>query len=150
MSFSAKNELILNRQLKVQELVLNFSITGNATPASVAITRDEPAILFVKTEGVDQITAQIASGETASYSVSPNDANGIANFLVIVHEETVAKVVHCAIHDRVTGAEHPCKLGDADGLSSLGKVMLTMDSATALNTGNLIDAALVLKYIVQD
>lgn len=150
MSFEAKHESVRNRQLKVQRLVLGFSITGNATPASVAITRDEPSLLFVKTEGVDQITGALAAGETATYTVSPVDADGTVNFLINVRDEEVSKVVACHIHNRVTGILEPCKLGDADGLSSEGKIMLTMDSATALNAANTIDGALIVEYIVQD
>lgn len=152
MSFQSKNELAAGQQLKVQELAIPFTITANATPASVVTRNDLPAVMFTRTEGVDGITVAsgaLESGETATFSVSPVDANGIINILLKLTPDTVAKVVSANVIDRVNGGSQPCKLGDADGLSSLGKIMLTMDATTNLATTNL-DACLIVKYIVAE
>jgi len=147
MPFQAKNEQVLQRQLKVQRLVIPFTITANATPASVSLRNDEPSVLFLKSEGVDQITAAQGS-ETATYSVSPNDANGIVNMFVKL-DESCAKVCRASVTDRVNGGSQPCKLGDADGLSSGGNIMLTMDSSVNHATTD-FDGCLEVEYIVSE
>jgi hypothetical protein len=149
MSFQAKNDQVLQRQLKVQRLVIPFTITANATPASVVIRNDEPSVLFIKSEGVDQITAALASGETATYSVSPNDANGIINIYVKIDGDDCDKVCRASVVSRTTGAAQPVKLGDADGISSVGNIMLTMDSTVDFSTTN-FDGCLEVEYIVSE
>lgn len=150
--FSAKDPLVRGRQLKVQRLVIPFAITGNATPASVVLRSDEPAVLFLRSEGVDQITSSsgaLDSGETATYSTSPVDATGIFNILVKV-SEPIEKVCRAAVVSRTTGVAQPCYLGDADGISGNGnKIMLTCDSVVNLSSANL-DACLEVEYVVAE
>ncbi len=117
MPFQAKNDQVLQRQLKVQKLVIPFTVTANATPASVVLRNDEPSVLFLKSEGVDQITAAQGS-ETATFSVSPNDANGIMNMFVKIDSDDCEKVCRAEVTDRVNGGSQPCKLGSAPGISS--------------------------------
>ena len=92
-NFPAKDSLVLGRQLKVQRLVIPFSIVGHATASAVSISKDEPALLFIKTEGVDQITAVVDGSPTLT---SANDANCIFNILVNVGE-SIAKVMHANV-----------------------------------------------------
>lgn len=148
--FDSKNVLAAGRQLKVQKLVIPFKITASGVPANVVVRNDEPSLLFIRTEGVDQITSALASGETASYTVAPVDADGKVNFLVkLMPTEAAAKVMCAEVIDRVNGGSQPCKLGDADGLSSLGNIMLTMDATTNLATTDL-DACIRVEYAVVD
>lgn len=150
MSYQSKNSLVRGRQLKVQRLVIPFSVTASATPSAVSLRSDEPSILFLKSEGVDQISAALAVSETATYSVSPNDANGILNLLVkIQSEDSCAKVMRANVTDRVNGGSQPCKLGDADGISSAGNIMLTMDSSVDF-TSTSLDACLEVEYVVAE
>lgn len=150
--FQAKDTLVLGRQLKVQKLVIPFAITGNATPASVVLRSDEPGILFLRSEGVDQITSAngaIDSGETATYTVAASDASGIFNLLVKINEQ-IEKVQQARVVSRTTGVSHPCFLGDADGISGNGnKIMLTCDSTVDLSSANL-DACLEVEYVVSE
>lgn len=151
MSFQAKDEIVRSRQLKVQRLVIPFTVTSSATPASVVLRNDEPAVLFLRSEGVDQITTAsgaLDSGETATYSVSPNDANGIMNMLVKLNEVGL-KVCRAQVVSRTTGVAQPVFLGDADGLTSAGKLMLTMDSTVNFATTS-YDACLEVEYIVAE
>lgn len=151
MSYQSKNSQVQGRQLKVQSLIIPFAVTANATPALVVLSSDEPSILFLRSEGVNQITTAsgaLASGETATYSVAPNDANGIMNLLLKIQPNDVClKVMQANVIDRVNGGSQPCKLGDADGISSAGNIMLTMDSTVNLSTTNL-DACLEVEYVV--
>jgi hypothetical protein len=50
--------------------------------------------------------------------------------------------------DRVNGTVHPCKLGDADGMSSVGNIMLTADTTVDLSTTDL-SGAVIVEYIVE-
>lgn len=150
-SFYPKDSLVDDRQLKVQRLVIPFTITASATSANVVLASDEPSILFIRSAGVDQITTAsgaLASGEVATYTVAPVDATGICNLLVKLGE-SVSKVVEAKVWDRTNGLTEPCKLGDADGISSLGKIMLTLDSAVNFSTTN-YDGALCVSYIVSE
>lgn len=150
-SYDPKNELVLNRTLKVQTLQIPFVVVGNATPANVSLSNDEPSVLFLRSAGVDQITVAngaLDSGETATYTTAPSDVNGVLNALVKIGEP-VKKVVSAMIINRATGLVEPAFLGSATGITSNGnKVMLAIDSATALNAANTLNATLVVSYAV--
>lgn len=151
-SYYPKDSIVGDRQLEVQRLSIPFSVTASATPSAVVLTSDEPAILFLRSQGVDQITVAsgaLDSGETATYSVAPNDANGIMNLLVKVNGEVVQKITSMSIAERSTGQAEVCKLGSASGLSSEGKIMLTLDSAVNHSTTS-ADYSLEVAYIVQE
>lgn len=150
MSYDAKNELVRARQLKVQKLSLPFRIVGNATPASVAITKDDPSLLFVKTQGVDQITAALDTADGSPSLTAANDANGIFNLMVKVGE-SLGKIVKAQVTSRTDGVSHPCFIDDTDGISAAGdKILLTCDSTVALNAANTLDACLEVQYVVSE
>jgi hypothetical protein len=150
MSFESKNDQVMGRQLKVQRLVIPFDITASATPSAVVLHCDEPSFMFIKSEGVDQITPNLASGEVATYSVSPSDASGICNiFIRLQPEEKCLKVLRMGVMKRSTGAVEVCKLGDADGISSLGNIMLTVDSAVNFATTD-YDGCIDVEYVVDE
>lgn len=151
--YGAKDEVVQNRQLKVQRLSIPLLITGNATPASVVPRNDEPARLFLQTEGVNQITAALATNETATFSTgAPTDATGIFRCLVRINE-SIEKVVGAYCQNRVDGSFEPCSLGSATGIttgSGGGKsIMLSVDSDVNLASANL-DACLVVEYVVAE
>ncbi len=150
MSFESKNELVMGRQLKVQRLVIPFTITHSATPSAVVIHSDEPSVMFIQSEGVNEITAALAAGETATYTVSPVDASGTCNILIKLQpEERCAKVMRAGVVERATGVVEVCKLGDADGISSAGNIMLTVDSAVNFATTD-YDACIDVEYAVDE
>lgn len=152
MSYDPKNQQVLNRALKVQKLSIPFAVTGNATPASVVLANDEPALMFLKSEGVDQITAALASGETATYLVAPVDATGIMNVLVKINE-SVLKVVSMTAFSRSSGAPIAAKLGSASGITTGSgggsSIMVTTDSTVNYASAN-EDACLEIEYIVAE
>jgi hypothetical protein len=154
MSFQSKNSLVLGRQLKVQRLVIPFTVTGNATPASVVLRSDEPGILFLRSEGVDQITTAsgaLASGETATYSTAADDSDGIMNLFVKLQSEDVCvKVLRASVVSRTNGVQHPTMLGDADGISSAGNIMLTLDSTINFSAPANLDGCVEVEYIVAE
>lgn len=151
--YSAKDEVIQSRQLKVQRVAIPLSIVGNATAASVVPRNDEPARLFLQTAGVDQITGALDTNETATYTTAANDANGVFRALLKV-KEPVKKVCAAYCINRVSGVLEPAFLGSASGISTGtagGKsIMLAVDSATALNAANTLDACLVVEYEIDE
>lgn len=148
-NYDSKNELVGARQLKVQELCIPLAITGNATPASVILRNDEPAIMFLQSEGVDQITAALDAGETATYTSTADDSDGRFRILIKV-QEAVGKVCGATAYNRVTAENIPVFLGSATGIttgSAGGKsIMLVADSAVDLSAANL-GACIVVKYV---
>lgn len=148
MSYDSKNSQARGRQLKVQRLVIPFTITASATPSAVVLGCDEPGLMFLQSEGVDQITAALEDGETASYTVStPDDSDGELNiFIKLSPDESCSKVLRARVTSRTTGVSQPCMIGDADGISSEGNIMLTLDSAVDHSTTN-VDATLEVEYI---
>jgi hypothetical protein len=87
ISYQASNENVLACQLKVQSLTLPFSVAGNATPGSVVVTVQDPSILFINTQGVNQITAalQPAYGDVTPTFAAATDSTGVFNLLVWIN-----------------------------------------------------------------
>lgn len=146
-AYQAAKPEVLGRQLKVQKLSIPFTITHHATPASKTILVDEPAILFLQVEGIDQITVNngaIADAATLPTMSSESDASGIF-YAALNIGETVAKVVSAKMVSRASAEIVACTvLASADsGLVPIVKV----DCATDLSTTDL-DAVLELEYIV--
>jgi hypothetical protein len=159
MSYISKDVAVRGRQLKVQRLVIPFQIVGSATSGAVSPSSDAPAIMFLKTQGVDQITAALDSGDTATYSVAANDANGTFNVLLKISEQ-VEKVCRASCTRRsavLAEADDAmvCALGSSSGVvqnasANADKIMLTIDGELALNAANTLDACLEVTYIIQE
>ncbi len=155
MAFISKNEMVFDRQLKVQRLSIPFVIVGNASSASVAPSSDEPSVMFMKTQGVDQITPALASGESASFSNSPSDASGQFNIAIDV-KENVAKVCCARIKRRdasfAGSTEQVCSLEGISQKSGANctKLLLSCDSDIDLSGANTLDACLEVEYIVAE
>lgn len=157
-SYEAKDSIVEGRQLKVQRLSIPFVITGNATAASVVIGCDEPAVLFLKTEGVDQITEASgclddAAEETAlNFNDAASDASGIFNLCVKI-KEPIGRYIVSHVTSRLDGVSHPCYIGDtteSDGQSANGdKLLLTCNSTINFTSADL-DADLEVEYVVSE
>lgn len=150
--YNAKNELQFNRQLKVQRMSIPFVIVGSATSASVSVHTDEPGILFIRTQGNDQITPNLTTGETDTWTDTATDSTGVFNILVRI-QEPVNKVVSMRVADRKRGTSSPCYLdGTGDnGISNTGSdLTLSCTSDVALNASNTLDACLEVEYIVDE
>lgn len=146
-NYQAQDSLVSGRQLKVQEVSIPFSIVGNASAASVLPTNDEPAIMFVRTAGVDQITPALSAGESLPTFVSPVDATGVFNIMLVINE-TLGKVCSAKLVSRVSAEIIPCTMANTTGIDSVGnKICLNVDSAVNLTSGT-IDACLEVKYTV--
>jgi hypothetical protein len=155
-NYQAKNELTLSRQLKVQELAIPLFVTANATPASKTVANDEPAMLFINTEGISQITLANGAVDTAAELsaitfATATDATGVYSMLVRIGEQ-VSKVVSAQVIRRDGNEVISCTFptGATTGISSLGdKIVLNADSAVNFATTN-YDASLVIRYVAAE
>jgi hypothetical protein len=153
-SFRANDSLVLDRQLKVQKVSIPFTVTANATPASKAQSTDEPAVLFLRTEGVDGITTTsgaLSSGEVMPGSlVSLSDASG--NFIALCKvREPLAKIISVNLVGRgATAINKSCQVlalttGTGGGQSAVCNVRSGVNLATTD-----LDAVLEISYVVDD
>jgi hypothetical protein len=72
MSFESHDSPIMSRELKVQRLVIPFTVTASTTPALVVLRNDEPSILFLQSQGVNQINNGLPAGSPTPPPGSPN------------------------------------------------------------------------------
>lgn len=154
-SFNAKDAQVFQQQLNVQHLVLPFKIIGNATPADVQALPAQPAILFLRTQGVDEITPALSAGDVATYTESPNDATGVFNVLIVINENLVsvdaaelykqAATVAAATYQSVAFGNANAVVQNASVNGN--KIMLTCKSDVALNAANTLAAALCVDYV---
>lgn len=145
-NYYAKDELVQGRQLKVQRLVIPFTITHNATASLVVIGRDEPALLFLKTQGVDEITAVADGSPTLA---AANDAAGTFNILVKLNEQIV-KVMNAQVDGRTAALVAGCTLANITGLTAAGdKIVLNCTTGVNSSTTDL-DACLCLEYVAAE
>lgn len=146
--YDAKQSQVRERQLKIQELRIPFSIASGAASS----TNDEPAVLFVKTASVNQIsssTGALDSGETAPTFVAQDNANGLFSVLVKVGEP-IKKVAYAMIVRRSAHGLDTCKLANTTGVSENGdKIVLDCDTGVDLSAAAL-DACLLVGYEVQE
>lgn len=148
--FEAKNPLVRGRQDRVEQLALQLTITGSATSSNVVCSPADPGFVFLKTQGVDQITpALTAAGDSATYTTNPNDSSGIFQMLVQI-SESVDRVVGATLYARPAPGENGLAfLGSATGISQLAtSIMLVCDSSANLTSGNL-DCVVMLHYSVK-
>lgn len=145
-NYASKDELVQGRQLKVQRLVIPFVITASATASAVVLSNDEPALLFLKTAGVDQITA-VADGSPSF--ASPSDAAGTFNILVKLNE-VAAKVMHAEVIGRNASLNVNCTLANTTGLTAAAdKIVLNCTSGINETTTN-TNACLCVEYVIAE
>jgi len=144
-SYYAKDSLVQNQQLKVQRLVIPFKIAHNASSASVVISANQPALLFLNTQGVNQISA-VAAGSPSF--ASPNDAAGTFNALVQINEP-VLMVCHAEVISRTGAVQAVASLANTSGLTSNG-LQIVLNATTGVNASTTdFDACLVMEYIIE-
>jgi hypothetical protein len=156
MSFNPQNESTAQAALEVQTLVLPFEITGSATAASVVFKSHYPALLFAKTQGVDQCTeaaGALDSDDTVPTFASASDSGGDFGIIVRVGEE-IEKVVSCMVE--IASAENAGANGiycsaPSTGIvagGALDKIAMDVKNAPAFNTSVTVKGCIVVRYIV--
>lgn len=152
-AFQPKTDAVLERVLKTQSVSLAVKIVGNASAAAVAITADDPSILFINTAAVNQITAALATGETApTYTLT--DSSGTFGALVAVNE-SLAKVISARLVNRTANTVCYANVtatptgGITAGTGGGSKIALQCTCATDFTGANTFDGTLVVEYQVR-
>lgn len=154
MSYDAKSELVRGRQLKTARMVVPVLITANATPASKSLAYDEPALVFLKTEGLDHITLARGAVDSASELsaitfATATDATGIFSVLVRLNE-AISKVCSVKLVKR-NGNEivmGTAPTGATAYITSAGdKIVANFDCAVDFSAAN-GDFAIEVEYVV--
>lgn len=155
-NYQAQDSQVLSRQLKVIELAIPLNVTANGTPASKTQTTDEPALLFINTEGKTGISVATGAFDTSAEAAAitfatATDATGVYNLLLRVGEQ-IAKVVTAEVHKNlVSGATEVLTCSSPTGASrfvtSVGdKMVFNLDSAVNFATTD-YDATLRVSYV---
>jgi len=123
MTYDAKNPQVEEQALIVERLVLPFKIAGNASSTAVLATSEESDIIFFKTQGTDQIAAEISADERSPvFGDAANDANGVFNIMVKI-DEPIGKVCDARLYRRgatlATSAAQLVSLGTPWGVVQL-------------------------------
>ncbi len=153
LSFQAKDPIVLDRELKVQKVSIPFTITHSATPGSKVIVADEPSILFLDTEGLNQITiaaGALQTGEVLPSLATPTDSTGAFAALLLIREP-LSKVVYARLTGRgATSISLSCEvLAFTTGTGGGQSAVVNVRSGINLSTTDL-NAVLELEYIVAD
>ncbi len=151
MSYVPQDSLVQLRNLKVERLVIPFSIVGSATSTSVVATSDEPGFVFFATQGVDGITGALSANETATFGDSPDDGTGVFNVLIKLGEP-VGKLCSARMSARNSLTAQAVKLGSSTGITTGtggGKsLMLTCDTTVDLHGANTLTGVIEVDYAV--
>jgi hypothetical protein len=153
-AYYPKDDSVYRRSVEVQRLSIPFLITHNATPASKVLSVDEPSLLFLGVQGINNLT--VASGafdtsaeQSAITFASATDTTGIFSILCRINEPLV-KVMSVTIVARDGSSSVPgTSPTGASGtfITSLGnKIVANFSGAVNLATtdGNY---TLVVEYI---
>jgi hypothetical protein len=142
-NYYAKDDRVQNRQLEVQRLVIPFKITHNASASAVVLATDEPSLLFLKSAGVDQISAVMDGSPAFS---APVDSAGTFNILVEIREQVV-KVMQAQVVGRTQALLVNCTLANTNGITAAGdKIVLNCTSGVNASSAD-TDACLVVEYV---
>lgn len=153
--YEPKDSQVRGRQLKVQRLVVPVVINADGTPEDKTFDIDEPSLVFLKTQGKDDIT--VASGAVDTQAeldaitfMASDDMNGDFSILIRINEPVV-KVMSVKGADNanfgIYGGTFPT--GATSGITSLGdKIVVDMSSGVDLSTDS-IDMALEVEYVVE-
>lgn len=124
ISVLESNASLHDHQLRQKRLVVEFSITANATPASKVHSSELPGVIVLRTEGK---TAEADAIENLSGSFSTADdvdGSGDSVFGVVLHNlGSVAKVYKITVAEQTSLASSIAvtKLG-TNGLTSGGNI----------------------------
>lgn len=152
-AYYPKDDLVDRRSLKVQKLTIPFYITHNAVPASKVVASDEPALLFLGVQGINNLT--VASGafdtsaeQSAITFASATDTTGVFSLLLRVNEQII-KVMYVRVSQRSASevVSGTAPTGASAWISSLGnKIVANIDSSVNLATTD-GDYVLEVEYI---
>jgi len=143
MSHRDKNSAVEAYKLAEKRLVIPFSITFNAVPASKVHAADLSALVLA-TEGKTAVAAAIDSGTAFT---TPVDATGIFGILVS-QLGTVEKLLDAQLVNLSSGTAALSRKGaSSSGVTASGNIAVSIDSSLDLSAVSL-SAHLALEYSV--
>lgn len=139
MSHFDKIAGVQDYKLREKRLVIPFSITFNATPASKVLANDLPVALVLSAEGLTATATAIDSGTNFT---TPVDATGIFGALVY-NLGTVEKLLDVQLVNLSSGTAVVTRKGaSSTGVTASGNIAVSIDSSLDLSavslTGNLV------------
>lgn len=78
---NAKNPIVSSRLDKTRQLVVECSITANATPASKKHASEIPGTLFLRTQG---LTAEADAVESVAFTTAADNSTGDSQFGILI------------------------------------------------------------------
>jgi hypothetical protein len=155
MSVQEKNSVVNDYQLKQKRLVAEFTITGDATPASkVHGVPDLPGVMILRTEGK---TADADAVETVSFTTADDDSTGDSVFGILIKGGSdglgdIRKVLRAQITDRGGSATSVAIAGTSDstkGLTADGNLAFNV-TGTGLNlSSENADLVVTIDYVAE-
>jgi hypothetical protein len=160
-----KNSQVMQRSIEVARLVIPFVINTNATPANKVLGTDEASILFLQTQGVTQINSTSGAldpGEAAPpFDTTATDSTGAFNLLVNVapggqassgpNGDTVIKIMHATITDRITGARYNCFMNSTNPAIDVNGDKMLLNCTSGVNLGTTtLNGCLEIEYTVNE
>lgn len=116
------NSTLCDYQLKQQRLVFQFTIAGNATPASKTHSSDLPGVVYLRTQGK---TTEADAIETLTWATADDESTGnsVFGFLVDlgdnkarkVHKIMLTEVSAVSTSEAVTGPNGAASILTAEG-----------------------------------
>jgi hypothetical protein len=160
-AYYPKDDLVYGRSVKVQRLTIPFYITHNATPASKVISVDEPGLLFLDVQGINNCTVASGAFDTSAEAAgitfaSPSDTGGSFSLLCRIGNgaELIQKVMSVKVSARngaISGilCAPPTGATTNEFVTSLGdKIVANVSSSLNLATTD-GDLVLEVEYIAQ-
>jgi len=161
--FYPKSAQVMQRSIEVQRLVIPFTITENATPASKILGTDEAQVLFLQTQGITQINSTSGAldpGESVPpFDLSATDSTGAFNLLVNVAPGEVpgsngdrpVKIMQAQIIDRITGVAYPCYPNSTNPSIDVNGTKMLLNCASGINLSTTsMNACLSIEYTVHE
>lgn len=142
MSVYHQDTQVENQILEVAQLVVPFTITGNATASAVVVSSGLPGIVRIATDG-----NSVTSADSGASALVTSDAAGQFGLLITLNQP-VREVLSCMVQrPAATGANiDNCNFADADGLTASGNIILNVDSSVATTAAATTQYALVVNY----
>lgn len=141
---------IQDYKLKQRQLVIPFTITGNATPANKVQAADLAA-LVLSTEGK---TAAAAALDSGCNFASPVDANGVFG-LLLQPGARATKVLNVEVRQRsgatATNRDQAVALNGASstGITALGNIAVSVTAAGLDLSAENFNGVLIIDYMIE-
>ena len=136
---------VLDHSLKSRRLIIPFSITGHASPASKSHATDVPSALILSTEGK---TATATAADSGCNFTTESDSDGIFGILV-KNVGTVKKLLDVGVVNLSAGTASVSRKGaSSTGVTASGNIAVSVDSNQALTSD--LSGHLVIDFLITD